>query len=410
MKNSIPILVVLLFIWVVGGSFLYNFLCCGYPGASFSVMDGETTVAKSSQSIAFGLNQTEPVVPEPAVKALKTVATYLDNNSEKVLYLTGYFRDSEESAGSSGPLGLRRAEEVKAYLGALGLDTTKVVLRSDIGGNELEVADREIYNAMAFHIGDIPMFSLSIIDSTLLEASASTNLTFYESDYKYLEPINTNIAAAFEKTAEYLKENPGRKIQITGLYSDSERNTSMLPDLGLARANQIKNYLKNEWGVPAAQTEIASELEENLIFPGSLLYGGAKYTFSSLSPAEYDAPVEKKKSTLANNSLVLFFETNRYRVPLTIEQRQTFAEWIGYLDNNAEVKVYVTGHTDNQGDAEYNRGLSEERADFIKKYLIRNGLNAERIITAGRGATRPIDTNNTKAGRAKNRRVEISVK
>jgi OmpA-OmpF porin, OOP family len=73
------------------------------------------------------------------------------------------------------------------------------------------------------------------------------------------------------------------------------------------------------------------------------------------------------------------------------------------------VNVRVDGHTDREGDPGYNKVLSSRRTDVVKNQLISLGVAANRITTGSFGATRPIAPNTTEAGRAKNRRVEITV-
>src|ERR1043166_9588902 len=69
--------------------------------------------------------------------------------------------------------------------------------------------------------------------------------------------------------------------------------------------------------------------------------------------------------------------------------------------------VSVEGHTDNVGKNEYNQTLSEQRAASVATYLSQHGVAANRIAAEGFGETRPIASNDTDAGRAQNRRVEI---
>lgn len=69
----------------------------------------------------------------------------------------------------------------------------------------------------------------------------------------------------------------------------------------------------------------------------------------------------------------------------------------------------IQGHTDNVGGADYNKTLSENRANAVKKYLVDKGVKAERVTAKGFGLSKPIDTNDTTEGRAKNRRVEFLI-
>jgi outer membrane protein OmpA-like peptidoglycan-associated protein/predicted aconitase with swiveling domain len=78
------------------------------------------------------------------------------------------------------------------------------------------------------------------------------------------------------------------------------------------------------------------------------------------------------------------------------------------LHKNPSWKLSVSGHTDNIGDAAFNQGLSERRAAAVKNALVtRYGISADRLTTKGYGASRPIETNSTLEGRARNRRVEL---
>ena len=72
-----------------------------------------------------------------------------------------------------------------------------------------------------------------------------------------------------------------------------------------------------------------------------------------------------------------------------------------------DVTVQIQGHTDNVGSDEANQVLSEKRAQAIKDYLIRRGVPAERMVPKGFGEAKPIDTNDTELGRARNRRTEF---
>jgi OOP family OmpA-OmpF porin len=72
--------------------------------------------------------------------------------------------------------------------------------------------------------------------------------------------------------------------------------------------------------------------------------------------------------------------------------------------------ITVTGHTDSSGSKQLNQNLSERRAEAVKAYLVSKGLDGSRIDTKGAGDTQPVASNNTAAGRAQNRRVEIDIR
>ena len=79
------------------------------------------------------------------------------------------------------------------------------------------------------------------------------------------------------------------------------------------------------------------------------------------------------------------------------------------LNEYNQTVVEVAGHTDSKGTDAYNQALSERRAASVGNYLMSKGLMRDRFILVGAGESRPIASNDTEAGRAQNRRVEITL-
>ncbi len=79
------------------------------------------------------------------------------------------------------------------------------------------------------------------------------------------------------------------------------------------------------------------------------------------------------------------------------------------LNHHTKVVVEVGGHTDSVGTESYNQGLSERRANVVRDYLVGKGVNASRLSAKGYGESRPVAGNDSKEGRAKNRRTELVV-
>jgi len=77
------------------------------------------------------------------------------------------------------------------------------------------------------------------------------------------------------------------------------------------------------------------------------------------------------------------------------------------LQGDPAAQITIVGHTDSTGSDALNNKLSIERADSVRDYIVTRGVAAGRVSTAGRGDREPIADNNSDAGRAKNRRVEI---
>ena len=79
------------------------------------------------------------------------------------------------------------------------------------------------------------------------------------------------------------------------------------------------------------------------------------------------------------------------------------------LQKYPESQLLIVGHTDNVGDDFYNQRLSERRANSAATYLAAQGVARTRLGTSGKGESEPVTTNDTDAGRQKNRRVEVAI-
>lgn len=79
------------------------------------------------------------------------------------------------------------------------------------------------------------------------------------------------------------------------------------------------------------------------------------------------------------------------------------------LKRNAKAKVEIEGHTSSEGGEEFNRKLSEDRANSVRNYMVRKGISGDRVTAVGYGYSRPKASNDTEEGRRQNRRIEIRV-
>lgn len=91
------------------------------------------------------------------------------------------------------------------------------------------------------------------------------------------------------------------------------------------------------------------------------------------------------------------------------ESYEDLAVVVDLLKNNPDIRIEIQGHTDNQGNPQKNLQLSQERAMAVKNYLIKKGIDGNRINAVGYGDTQPIAANDTEANRQKNRRIEYKV-
>lgn len=91
------------------------------------------------------------------------------------------------------------------------------------------------------------------------------------------------------------------------------------------------------------------------------------------------------------------------------EGAQTLTEVANKLKSMMLNWVRLTGHTDSMGSDSYNQELSEKRANAVKSYLVGEGVDGGKISTRGEGESSPVASNDTREGRAKNRRVDVEI-
>lgn len=103
----------------------------------------------------------------------------------------------------------------------------------------------------------------------------------------------------------------------------------------------------------------------------------------------------------------VFFETAKF--DLKQESKIELNKLIAFLEATPNLKIELSGHTDNVGDKKYNQTLSQNRAKSVYDYLVANKVDPTRLTFVGYGDTQPIAKNDTEEGKAQNRRSEFKV-
>jgi len=124
---------------------------------------------------------------------------------------------------------------------------------------------------------------------------------------------------------------------------------------------------------------------------------------------EYFIKIELKKLKEGTKVILknIFFDYDK--ATLRPESYPELDRVVELLNQNPNLKVEISGHTDSKGSDEYNLKLSQLRAKSVVDYIISKGIPANKLIAKGYGETQPIDTNDTEEGRQNNRRVEFKV-
>ena len=143
--------------------------------------------------------------------------------------------------------------------------------------------------------------------------------------------------------------------------------------------------------------------------------GGAAGAYLDQQQKELERNLEGTGATVTNTGEELLvnlpseitFDVDR--AVIKPEFREPLARMAETLVQYESSAVDVIGHTDNTGSEAYNEELSQRRADSVAGFFVQRGVIRERILAYGEGESRPVATNETKEGRARNRRVEIKI-
>jgi outer membrane protein OmpA-like peptidoglycan-associated protein/tetratricopeptide (TPR) repeat protein len=176
------------------------------------------------------------------------------------------------------------------------------------------------------------------------------------------------------------------------------------------------------------KNEVITEMKSNkqtgaylVILPSGKNYGirvqRQDYLFHSENfdiPASADyqeivKDVELKKVAVGTKIVLrnIFFDFDK--ATLRPESASELERLYQLLVDVPTLKIEISGHTDNKGSAEYNKELSNRRAQAVVDYLVKKGINPSRLKYAGYGFDRPISTNDTEEGRQLNRRTEFEI-
>ncbi len=125
-------------------------------------------------------------------------------------------------------------------------------------------------------------------------------------------------------------------------------------------------------------------------------------------PEQYEGTIEvDEKGDPKKINLGVSFQKDTYN--LDTSYNDNIDKFVDYLNRHPEYKVEIVGFADSVNTYAYNQALSEKRANLVKEMLVNKGISADRLNATGKGEYNPIATNMYKAGRAQNRRVEVTL-
>ena len=147
----------------------------------------------------------------------------------------------------------------------------------------------------------------------------------------------------------------------------------------------------------------------NVTRKGYLFYSDNFFLSQRSSDSTYEKniplqPIEANASIVLKN---IFFDLNKF--DLKPESQAELDKLVQLLADNPNLRIEISGHTDNVGKPADNLTLSNNRAKSVINYLIGKNIAAQRLTSKGYGETKPVADNKTEEGRALNRRTEMKV-
>ena len=230
----------------------------------------------------------------------------------------------------------------------------------------------------------------------------------------------TPLALPLTDSIEALKNSKGRIAVIMlsdGLNTEKANPAQAAEDLKKAYGDRICIYtilIGNDPDGKAAMQAIAKTggcgfaTTGDALAPGSELAGFLEKVFlekASVSSAMAPKSVQAMTERVVLRGINFDFD----KAVIKPEFAPVLDAAAGILKERAALKVVVEGHTCSIGTDAYNQKLSERRAKAVKDYLVKKGVTANNLDTAGHGERQPMADNKTKSGRELNRRVEFKI-
>ncbi len=207
------------------------------------------------------------------------------------------------------------------------------------------------------------------------------------------------------KNALVAQMEEGKILKITGYYWEGEEAPQGYETMGFARAASLMALLSDS--IPAEKMAAASRLMVDPYEEGQVL---DKYLFSwediRVEVQEAEQPAVEQIST---ERILFRFATNATKPEDVGPEIQEYLDKVAERVKQTGEKVILIGHTDDRGDEKQNMRLGRKRAETVRRMLRKRGVPSEQIEVRSMGEKDPVASNDTKAGQAENRRVELRI-
>lgn len=177
----------------------------------------------------------------------------------------------------------------------------------------------------------------------------------------------------------------------------------------------IKDIIKLEGSIDtdAQKKQLTQKLNQQFSSFGYTIVNNLSINPSNASANTKQTTIENKNNCqqklkkLMSNSTIFFDSSKAIIKP---QSYPVLDEIFDILKQCPSAQVVVEGHTDNTGNADFNKKLSKNRAQSVVNYLVKKGIMREKLSEHGFGSSKPVVSNDTPEGRSKNRRIEFTIK
>lgn len=235
----------------------------------------------------------------------------------------------------------------------------------------------------------------------------SSNFVFGYSSPHFDLPIHQDIHPSISSLRRFLDEHPENHLLIEGYFSKDETNKSSYSNLGIARANQIKEYL-NTQEISTKQIRLGGQISDSLHLFYGKIWGPISWRIQRTQNG-LSTRMDSLSQHFQNNPIVLQFDTDRSGKQWSAEQKEAFTLLASYLDWDSSAVIEVIGHSDDTGSDEKSYRMGMKRAEFVRLHLQENAIPNNRITTQSAGHNQPVASNRTTEERNRNKRVVIKL-
>lgn len=288
---------------------------------------------------------------------------------------------------------------------------------------QLNVFDREIYEPLEGKISVYEKKGMKPLDIQaemtapgrfILDLPIGKEYTI-QANKKHYNPFAIHLdvtgVVQFDQFKRDMELKPRkRKMEIE--VSDEATAENLAVDIIITNLDKneriVKTAEKNADGKYAVDLREGDAYEIDVKSPKGYAYYNKNVDMDkAMENRKLDAELKPLKAETKLQLKNITFETNS--AELNASSFQELERVIELLNNNANIRIEISAHTDDVGSESYNEKLSQSRAQSVVDYLRDNGVTSDQLVSKGYGESRPLVPNNSDENRAKNRRVEIEI-